>query len=256
MNQYIVLVTLVHDRKNLVGLALQSAVNQSLPKDKWIHLVIDNASTDGADKVCEAFANKHKHIRFIRMQTNLGQQPAFNYVLNDWIPNNMPNAEILVNLDSDDELMTNAIEEIDKMFKQHIEIGQVYSGFDIIDRKGRVQVRNHPKAKLVQNQFTPEGQRILRKLFIGANPIGHIRAFRIKCLMEIGGFNTTYQYATDYNAAGRMLMKYPVVKIDKVLYRWRQHDQQVERQHSPHQTQDWLSMQKEFTKLFKEKGLI
>jgi glycosyltransferase involved in cell wall biosynthesis len=252
----IVLVSLVHNRKHLVALALNSAIGQNLSKDKWIHLVIDNASTDGADKICEEYAKMFPHIKFVKMSTNLGQQPAFNYVLNEWLPQNAPEAKILVNLDSDDELVVNALHEVEKMFDEHPEIGQTYSGFDIIDGKSRITHKNHAKARLVPNQFTQEGQKTLRKLFISQNPIGHLRAFRINCLKEIGGFNTKYTYATDYNAAGRMLMKFPVVKIDKVLYRWRQHNDQVERHNSPQQTKDWQDMQKEFAELFKSNNLI
>lgn len=252
----IVLVSLVHNRRHLVGPAVQSALNQTLSKDKWIHLLIDNASIDGADKICEMLERKHAHIRFVKMDTNLGQQKAFNYVLDEWLPNNAPEAELLVNLDSDDMLAPIALEEVEKMFDAHPEIGQTYSGFHIINGKGKVKVKNHPKAKMAPNQFTDEGQRWLRRVFLAQNPIGHLRAFRIKCLRDIGGFNTNYQYSTDYNAAGRMLQKYPVVKIDKVLYLWRQHDEQVERQHSPQQTQDWKNMQQEFRKIFTDKKLI
>lgn len=252
----IVLVTLVHNRKHLLGYALQSAVNQTLKKDNWVHLVIDNASTDGAYKIAETFAKKYNHIHVERMPENMGQQRAYNYVLNEWLPEHYPEAEIMVVLDSDDMLAPVALEEVKKMFDAHSKIGQTYSGFNIIDGKGRLKHKNHPKAKLVDNQFSEVGQRLLRKIFLKQNPIGHLRAFRISCLRDIGGFNTDYQYSTDYNVAGRMLQKYPVVKINKVLYNWRQHDTQVERQHSPQQTKDWQDMQKEFLKLFTEKGLV
>ena len=252
----IVLVSLVHNRKHLVGPALQSAVNQTLDKSKWIHLVMDNASTDGADKVAEVFAKKYDHIYFRQMGSNLGQQKAFNYALDEWIPENFPEAEIFSVLDSDDLLEPYALEEVEKMFDAHPEIGQTYSGFHIIDGKGKIKVKNHPKAKLVSNQFTPEGQLRLRKIFLSQNPIGHQRSFRIRCLKDIGGFNTNYLYATDYNAAGRMLEKYPVVKIDRVLYRWRQHSDQVERQHSPQQTKDWQDMQAEFRKRWIDLKLV
>lgn len=252
----ILLVTLVHNRKHLVGAAIKSAMDQSLPKDKWAHLIIDNLSTDGAETVAKHFSDKNDNIEFVQMDENLGQQRAYNFVLDEWIPKNMPNVEIMAILDSDDLLKPNALSEVLKMFSEHPEIGQTYSGFDIIKKSGKVKHPNHAKAKLIPNQFTLEGQRTLRKVFIKANPIGHLRAFRVKCLKDIGGFNTKYQYATDYNIAGRMLMKYPVVKIDKVLYQWRQHDVQVERQHSPLQTKNWQDMQKEFRKLFIKKGLI
>jgi len=252
----IVLVSIVHNRRHLVGPALQSAVNQTLNKQRWTHLVIDNASTDGADKTCEVFAKKYEHIHFVRMDSNLGQQKAYNYVLDEWLPKNAPDAEIFSVLDSDDLLEPNALEEIKNMYDAHPEIGMTYSGFHIIDGKGRMKIKNHPKAKYVPNQFTPEGQLTLRRIFLSQNPIGHQRSFRIKCLRDIGGFNTNYTYATDYNAAGRMLEKYPVVKINKVLYKWRQHDQQVERQHSPQQTKDWQDMQKEFREKWKKEGLV
>ena len=252
----IVLVSLVHDRKNLVGPAIQSAINQTLNKSGWKHLIIDNASVDGANKICEVFAGKYPHIEFVRMQTNLGQQKAYNYVLDEWLPKNASDAEILSVLDSDDLLVTTALEEVEKMFDAHPEIGQTYSGFHIIDGKGRIKVKDHPKARYIPNQFTVEGQKRMRQIFLAQNPIGHQRSFRIKCLRDIGGFNTNYQYATDYNAAGRMLEKYPVVKINKVLYLWRQHSNQVERQHSPQQTKDWQDMQKEFRERWKKEGLV
>jgi len=252
----IVLVTLVHNRKHLVGPALQSAVNQTLDKSKWAHLVIDNCSTDGANQVAEVFVKKYPHMHLVQMDSNIGQQRAYNFVLDEWLPKNAPEAEIFSVLDSDDLLTTNALAEVDTMFSAHPKVGMTYSGFNIIDKKGRTKVKNHPKAKLVANQFTDEGQKTLRRIFLSQNPVGHQRSFRIKCLRDIGGFNTNYQYATDYNAAGRMLEKYQVVKIDKVLYLWRQHDQQVERQSSPQQTKDWKDLQKEFRERWKKKGLV
>jgi len=252
----IVLVSLVHNRKNLVGLAIDSALNQTLDKSKWIHLLIDNNSTDGADKVCEAYAAKYPHIRFVKMDSNVGQQKAYNWILDTWLPQNEPAAEILSVLDSDDLLVNIALEEVEKMFDAHPEIGMTYSGFSIIDDNGKYKVKDHPKARYVPNQFTPAGQMILRKIFITQNPIGHQRSFRISCLRAVGGFNTNYQYATDYNAAGRILEKFPVVKINKVLYLWRQHKNQIERQCSAQQTLDWKNMQKEFSERWKKLKLI
>ena len=252
----ILLVSLIHNRKHLLSSAVQSALAQTLNKDKWTHLLIDNASTDGADTVAEVFAKKYDHIEFERMGSNLGQQVAYNYVLNDWIPNNMPDAELFIVLDSDDMLKPPALQEVASVFAKNPKVGQTYSGFNIINKTGKVKVKNHPKARLIKNQFTDEGQRSLRKVFLSQNPIGHLRAFRVSCLNDIGGFNTNYQYATDYNIAGRMLQKHMVVKIDKVLYDWRQHDMQVERQNSPQQTKDWEDMQKEFRDTFTKDGLI
>lgn len=254
----IILVTLVHNRKNLVGPAIQSAVNQTLPKDKWMHLIIDNASDDGADKVCEVFSAKYSHIVFQRMPTNMHQMPAYNWALG-WIKQNHPEAEIMAMLDSDDLLAANALAEVEKMFDAHPEIGQTYSDFNIIDGKGNLKIKAHPKAKQVDPkiELTDMGQKILRSWEIKYNVIGHMRSMRIKALQDIGGFDETYKYATDVNMACKMLSsKYKVMKIPKILYLWRQHDQQIEKQNSPQQTLDWENIQKKFLKLFKENGLI
>lgn len=252
----IVLVTIIHNRKHLVGLALQSAINQTISKEKFIHLVIDNSSTDGANLVGEVFAKKYPHMHFVQMDSNLGQQKAYNFVLDEWLPKNAPETEIFSVLDSDDLLEPSALAEVEKMFDAHPKVGMTYSGFHIINKKGAIKVKNHPKAKMVPKQFTDDGQKMLRRIFLAQNPIGHQRSFRIKHLRDIGGFNTNYQYATDYNAAGRMLEKHQVAKIDKVLYLWRQHDQQVERQHSPQQTKDWQDLQKEFRERWKQLNII
>jgi len=251
----IILVTLVHNRRHLVGAAIQSAINQTLSKEHWIHLILDNASTDGADKAAEAFAKKHNHIHFFRMGKNLHQMGAYNWALK-WIEEHHPDADVMAHLDSDDMLLPSALLEVSKMFTAHPEIGQTYSGFNIVNKGGGIKHKNHAKAKMVKDQFTKEGQRNLRRMFVRANPIGHFRAMRISCLKEVGGFNETIRFSTDYNMAGRMLEKFPVVKINQVLYNWRQHDVQVERQHSPEQTKSWHKLQAYYKKRWKGKGLI
>jgi len=216
---------------------------------------IDNASTDGANKVAELFCNKYDHMHFLQMESNIHQMPAYNLALN-WVAEKYPDAEVMCQLDSDDELKPDALCEVYNTFLSHPFIGQTYSGFDIIDKNGNVKHSNHPKAAMAPNQFTAEGQRVLRNMFIRSNPIGHFRCMRIRCVRELGGFDESRRFATDYNMAGLMLSAYPIVKINKVLYRWRQHDTQVERQHGKEQTQDWKDMQNYYRGLFNSKGLL
>ena len=225
----IILVSLVHNRKSLVEQALQSAANQTLLKDKWRYLILDNASTDGADKVCDEFSKKYPNIHFVRMSRNLGQMPAYNWILNEWIPNKCRDAEIMVHLDSDDLLADCALHEVSKKFSTNKSIGQIYSDFSIISSGGGIKVEKHPKAKRVnpEIELTEQGQKILRKMELKLNVIGHIRAMRISALNDIGGFDESYKYSTDTNMSCRMLSsKYKVAKIPKVLYFWREHGKQ------------------------------
>jgi glycosyltransferase involved in cell wall biosynthesis len=253
----IVLVTLVHNRKEYLGRALISAWNQTLDKSKWIHLLIDNASTDGAGEIAERFYETHKdsNIRFVRLPTNLGIQNGHNYVLKEYIPNNCPEAKIFSLLESDDILPMEALLEVHKMFTEHPEIGETYSDFSIIDKDERLLFRAHPKAVLVPNLFTAEGQKKLRRIF-NHNPIGHQRSYSIVALRDIGGFDSNYEWANDIDVAARMLTKYPVVKINKVLYIWRQHDDSASAHNSPKQTEQFWELVNTYTKKWKETGLL
>lgn len=256
-NAEIVLITLVHNRKHLVSHAIQSAVNQTLPKNKWAHLIIDNSSTDGADKVAAVFAKKYDHIHLVKMDSNLGQQKAYNWALDNWIDKNVPNAKVMAVLDSDDMLLPNALKRVMETYTAHPDIGGTYSGFNIIDRKNRVIHKNHAKARYIPEQLTEEGQKKLRRFFLVGNACSHLRTYSIKALKDIGGFNTEYQYATDYNIFGRLFLGgYMVLKINEVLYNFRQHGDQIQGKSSPQQTKDWKDMQREFEKLFNERGLI
>ena len=255
----IVLVTIVHNRKHLVGQAIQSAVNQTLDKKYWVHLILDNASDDGADKVAEVFAKKYNHIHFVRMGTNKGQMPTYNFALK-WIEKNIPEADVLVQLDSDDILSVNALEEVRKKFDSNQSIGYTYSDFNIIGPSGQLKHKRHSKAKQVDPkiELTDAGQKILRTWEIKFNVIGHLRAMRIKALQEIGGFDESFLYATDVNMACRMLSsKYKVAKIPKILYHWREHGKdQVQGEKSAEQTRCWKELCAKYRKLWAEKGLI
>ena len=252
----ILLVTLVHNRKHLLGLAAQSAVNQSL-KGNWKHLLFNNGSTDGAEKVAAFFAKKHKYISVFNSKTNLGQQKAYNKILNEIIPKQFKDTEVIAILDSDDELYPHALEKVSKMFDKHKDIGASYSGFSIIDNNGNIKVLDHSKAKLMPEQFTKNGQLLLRRRFVVSNPCGHFRCYRVSALNEIGGFPTEREFATDYCVFGAIMEKRPVVKIDDVLYKFRQHRYgQVESRNSPQQTADWKYYQAKFLKRWKEEGMI
>lgn len=252
----ILLVTLIHNRKQLLGLAIRSALNQKL-KSGWDYLLFNNGSTDGAEKVAAAFANKHKHVHLFNSKTNLGQQKAYNKILNEIIPNKFKDAEVMAILDSDDEIYPHALTKVNKMFSNHKEVGASYSGFSIINSLGITMVHDHSKAKLMPDQFSPNGQLLLRKRFVVSNPAGHFRCYRISALKDIGGFPTEREFATDYCIFGSIMEKYPVVKIDDVLYKFRQHRYgQIESKHSPQQTEDWKYYQAYFKERWTEMGLI
>lgn len=253
----ILLVSLVHNRKHLMRKAVESVLQQSLGRDKFSYLLFDNGSDDGSGDLSDVYSRKFPNIHVFHSKTNLGQQGAYNLILNDLAPKLFNDHDVMCILDSDDELYLSALSNVHNTYLKHKNIGASYSGFDIIDDMGNVKVRDHGKAKLMPDQFSDKGQQALRQRFVVSNPCGHFRAYRVSVLKDIGGFPTARQYATDYCIFGSIMEKYPVIKIDKVLYRFRQHRfGQIESTKSPQQTEDYYYYQKYFKERWKEMNLI
>lgn len=256
----IIVVSLVYNKKRFLSDCVLSVVNQTLPKNKYTHLLVDNSSTDGVDKLCALFAKKYQHIRFEKMNKNMGQMPAYNWVLNGWLPKHMSDADILVQLDADDMMTSIALNEVARKFDSNPQIGHTYSDFNIINAAGGLKVHAHPKAKQVSPkiELTDEGQRLLRAWELRFNCIGHLRAMRISSLRAIGGFDETWEYATDVNMACKMLSsKFKVAKIPKILCLWREHGkEQVQGNVSEKQTWCWQQIVHYYSEKWKKEGLI
>lgn len=257
----ILLVTLVHNRKPLLGACIKSSLAQTLSPNKFDHLLWNNCSTDGAEKIISIVAKKYKNIYMHNSKTNMDQQQVYNIILRDIIPNRFKdkNYEIMVILDSDDELYPDCLLEVHKMFSKHPEIGGAYTDFSIIDDYSNIKIEKHGKPKLIPNQFTKEGQLALRRRQIASSICSHARCYRISALKDIGGFDESKKYCTDFSIFCFLMEKYPVVKIEtgKPLYKFRIHNfGQIQGKNSPLQTKQYYELQAYFKERWTAKGLI
>ena len=253
----IILVTTIYNRANYLEACLESSLRSTLDKKYWVHLLIDNASTDGANKIAKEYCDKHDHMYFVQNDTNIGQMPAYNFSL-AWVQEKFPEIELLSMLDSDDLLGKLALEKSYEEFVKHPELSITYSDFNVIDKKGKMVTKKHPKSIKVQDELTKEGQAKLRRFMWSRNIATHFRMMKVKEVVELmGGFNEDYPYSTDYSIymfaldAG-MMMK----KVDATLYNWRTHKTQVERQFSPEQTQNMLDLKANFETTWKARGWL
>lgn len=252
----ILLVSLVHNRKNLLRLAVQSVLRQTLSNADFKYLLFNNASSDGSELLIKAYDKKFAHIYSYNSSVNMGQQPAYNKILNDIVPKRFPEADVIAILDDDDELYPQALKKVKEMYERHPEIGATYSGFSVVHVSGRVLVSDHGKAKLMPDQFSDKGQLALRRRMCVDNPCGHLRTYSIRALRDVGGFPTDRKYATDFCVFAKIIERHPVVKIDDILYQFRQGHSQIQSKHSPQQTEDWKYYQSYFRDRWTKIGLI
>ncbi|HEY0073272.1 MAG TPA: glycosyltransferase family 2 protein [Abditibacteriaceae bacterium] len=70
-----------YNREKLIGRAIESALGQDY---KNIELIIsDNASTDGTEAICRAYAARDARLRYFRQPVNRGGTANFNTVFNE-----------------------------------------------------------------------------------------------------------------------------------------------------------------------------
>lgn len=255
-----VLMTTILNRKQYLRAAIESALKQSVgTQNTFLHLLLDNGSTDGATDIAEEYVKKYSHIELIKFGKNIHQLPAYNYGIK-YVREKYPEILFFACLDSDDLLGRFAIEEGNRVLRENSQIMGTYSDFHVIDTKGNVIIKRHPKSvTIIPNDCSADCQKKIRKMNLEHNMMTHFRFFRMDFLERIGGFPTHHPYSTDYLIYQHALENGPVVKIPKVLYLWRDHGKrgnQVEKAFGKEQNSDMIEMQKYYRERWEDLGII
>lgn len=236
------LVTLVHNKKQFLKACFRSTFNQKF-KD-FLHIVVNDGSTDGSDEVIKKFQDKKKtNIVYYSFKNKAGQMPRYNFVLKK-INEKFPHIKYMGHLDGDDMLVPQSIHNTFLYFEKTKKknVGHLSTHFYIINAANQVinkKPRSFPRYSIKEDW---------RRAQVTNNLFGHFRVMRIDCLNDVGGFDEKFEFATDYNMACRMLDKYNVDILPKPLYLWRQHGNQVEGINGKVQTQCWREMQRYYKK--------
>jgi glycosyltransferase involved in cell wall biosynthesis len=141
----------------------------------------------------------------------------------------MGNGDLLIELDHDDDIMSNTLMLIKEAFATDPEIGFVYSDYSEIYENGQNFNYSEQYAygygsyvKVLYNgrwinvaQSVPFNGSTLRHIVGVPN---HIRAWRASAYRELGGNNPNLHVADDYDLILRTFLKYKVCRIPKCLY--------------------------------------
>lgn len=101
MEQTVSVIVPVYNCKDYLPKCIESILNQTYPQIQLI--LIDDGSSDGSDKICDAFAAKDRRVRVIH-QKNQGVSAARNAGLD------AATGEYLLFVDSDDQIAADTIE--------------------------------------------------------------------------------------------------------------------------------------------------
>ena len=148
-------------------------------------LIIDAGSTDGTTQIIDSLAIEHRLIQ----EEDDGLYFAWNKAIE------LVNTDFMFFLNADDTLHGSAgLEALVNYLNENDDYICASGMTKMIRRDGKIARR---------------GKRLRSNRFYGEMPIvTPATVFRRSCLQQIGGFDTSYSIASDYDLAQRLLAKY------------------------------------------------
>ncbi|HEY6711852.1 MAG TPA: glycosyltransferase family 2 protein [Rubrobacter sp.] len=195
-----------YNQARFLGEAMQSVLCQVYTDLEII--VVDDGSKDGTEEVASGYAKEDPRVRLIR-QENKGQAAARNRGLAE------AGGEYVVFLDSDDRLVSEALEVGVRELEAHPGCAfvsgicrKITADGSIVPGWEQFRVRDDPYLELLRScpVYVPAVM------------------YRRSVFDAVGGFDTSYKAAEDYDLYYRILERFPVYCHDTLVAEIRRHE--------------------------------
>jgi glycosyltransferase involved in cell wall biosynthesis len=186
-----------YNNKDYLGRAIRSCLKQSLPKEQYEIIVVDDASTDKSNDVIVGFKDK---IIPILLKENVGVAEASNIGIRSSL------GTYVIRVDADDYISENTLLFMNEILNTNHDIGFVYSDHLQVDKE--------------ENIIERVNLNTLDALYRHGAGI----AFRKSYLEAIGLYDATLRNAEDYDLLKRYIKNFNGYHLRIPLYRYRRHD--------------------------------
>jgi glycosyltransferase involved in cell wall biosynthesis len=186
----------VHNYQQYIERAIRSALDQSLAKDQYEDLVVNDASTDYTRKILE---NYEDDVRIIHLDENVGLAAARNLGIKK------AKGQYVVFLDADDYMHKHQLLIQVMHLAEHDALDAVSVDYYLVNERG-----TH-----------------LEHVNAEKNPIACGIMFRKDLLFEIGLYDESFKAREEEELRNRFLQKYKIHNIILPLYRYRMHKQNL-----------------------------
>jgi glycosyltransferase involved in cell wall biosynthesis len=203
----------VFNQELFIGRCLRSLLYQSLNRENFEIIVINDGCTDNTKLVLNSFKSE---IFLLNNHKNMG----LPYCLNKGIK--AARGRFVVRVDSDDYVNYEFLNFLQMYLVYNTDIDAVSSDYYLVD----------------------DNENILKRMNSTKDPIGCAIMFRIKNLIEIGMYDQNFLLHEDKDLRIRFLKKFNIHNIRLPLYRYRQHSNNI--------TKNSISMKKHYKKLLKK----
>jgi len=185
-----------YNNEEFLGRCIRSCLKQSLDKNRYEVIVVDDASTDKSQEVIETFGDQ---IVSVRLNKNVGVAEASNMGIKRAL------GAFIIRVDSDDYVNENTLLFMTEILWANPDIGFVYADGFVVDSSER-KVKRY-------NLDT------LKSLYRHGAGI----MFRKSNLEAVGLYDRTFRNAEDYDLLTRYFRNFDGYHLRLPLYRYYRH---------------------------------
>ncbi len=195
------------NRERYLGMAIQSVLAQSYSNFELI--IVDNNSTDSSLEIAQIAASQDSRVRILTEQSQ-GASYALRTGFGD------AHGEYVCQLDSDDLLVSSALEKTVAVLDENADYGLAYTNYHDTDENGKILSIgwrcSHPYSKYK-----------LLTIFM----VFHFRLMRKTVYQQAGGFDPRFDKLEDYELCLRISEITQIAKVSDFLYLYRNHPNAV-----------------------------
>ncbi|MCX7797073.1 MAG: glycosyltransferase [Melioribacter sp.] len=180
---FVSVIVCTYNREKYLPLALNSLINQTVDKDIYEVIIVNNNSTDNTEAIAQEFieTNKELNVKYV-IEFQKGLSAARNRGIKE------SDGEIIIFIDDDAEVTPNYIEEAIKFFEEYPKVDAM--GGKIIPKYEDNQEPKWMSIFLWGLVTKSDWGDKIRKYPYSKYPPGCSMSFRKKVFDEIGLFNT------------------------------------------------------------------
>lgn len=192
MNIEISIIVPVFNQEIYIGRCIRSLLNQTISRERYEIIVVDDGSTDQTKKILNVFSDS---INIINNNKNMGLPESLNIGIRN------AKGRFIVRVDSDDYVHSEYLNLMELHLANNDHIDSICCDYSLVD--------NNEKVIRIESWIN--------------KPIGCGIMFRIEHLIELGLYDEQMKTHEDKDLLIRYLEKYNVYNIPISLYRYRRH---------------------------------
>lgn len=202
----------VYNGERFIKEAIESILSQTFSDFEFI--IINDGSIDATKGII--FSYQDKRISYIENRTNIGLTKSLNLGLK------MASGRYIARMDADDISLLDRFEIQFNFLETNKDIALVGGWIEWLYPENTKII---PKEKYWRSFADSD---FLKYLLLFSNQVAHSTVmFRKDIIKDVGGYDENYQSAQDYEFNSRIIKKYKITNIQKVLVKYRIHKDSI-----------------------------